>query len=139
MLPDTSREELAPGKGSDTLLCWGLALLAFALPLVLFPGCTDFYTIPKTLLLHVVVLGGLLRVAGPGRSDKMRISITPLSLPLLAVLGVGLVSLVGARFPWAGVEAAWRLWNGVVLYHLAVAVFSFVVPSSSPWRYLSYR
>ena len=126
MLPDSSREEPASWGRSDPLLHWGLAFLAFALPLVLFPGGTDFYTIPKTLLLHVVVLIGLLRVAGPGRNDKTCISITSLSLPLLAMLGVGLVSLVGARFPWAGVEAAWRLWNGIVLYHLAVVAFSFV-------------
>jgi O-antigen ligase len=132
MSPAPSREEVALGEGSDRLLCWGLALLAFALPLVLLPGCTDFYTIPKTLLFHVVVLGGLLRVAGPGRSDETRIAVTPLSLPLLAILGVGLVSLIGSRFPWAGVEAAWRLWNGILLYHLAVLVFSFA-PARRPF------
>jgi len=131
MLADTSQEELASGKGSDTLLCWGLVFLAFALPLVLLPACTDFYTIPKTLLLHVVVLTGLLRVAGPARNDRTRICLTSLSLPLLAMLGIGLASLVGARLPWAGVEAAWRLWNGIVLYHLAVAAFSFA-PARRP-------
>jgi len=126
MLPDTSRGELASWSGSDPLLRWGLAVLAFTLPLVLLPSCTDFYTIPKTLLFHVVVLIGLLRVAGRGRNDKTRISITSLTPPLLAMLGVGLVSLVGARFPWAGVEAAWRFWNGILLYHLAVVAFSFM-------------
>ena len=122
MLPTARREEIAAPQGTDPLLAQGLVLLAFTLSLVIFPASTDFYTVPKTLLLHVVILLGLLRTVGPGR--KTQIPLTPLSLPLFSLLGVGLLSLLGATFPWAGVEAAWRLWNGILLYHLAASAFA---------------
>lgn len=124
MLPAACREGMAAPEGTDPLLARGLALLAFALPLVLFPGSTDFYTVPKTFLLHVAILLGLLRAAGRGARGGARIPLTPLSLPLLALLGVGLLSLAGAASPWAGVEAAWRLWNAILLYHLAALAFA---------------
>jgi O-antigen ligase len=122
MLPTKRREGIAEPQGADLLLARGLILLACVLPLVIFPASTDFYTVPKTLLLQAVILLGVLRIAGPGRT--VRIPFTALSPPLLAMLGIGLLSLFGAPFPWAGVEAAWRLWNGILLYHLAVLVFS---------------
>jgi O-antigen ligase len=99
-------------------------LLAFALPLVFLPIFSDFYTVPKMFLLQVAILLGLLRVAGRPPETRAAIPLTPLSLPLAAFLGVGLLSLGGAAFPWAGIEAAWRLWNGILLYHLAVVALA---------------
>lgn len=124
MLSPARAEAIAAAPGGDPLLARGIALLAFALPLIFLPIASDFYTVPKTFLLHVAILVALLRVAGPGPGVGARIPLTRLSAPLLAVLGVGLLSLPGAAFPWAGVEAAWRLWNGILLYHLAVLVFA---------------
>jgi O-antigen ligase len=111
-------------RGTDPFLGRGMALLAFALPLVLLPPSSDFYTVPKTFLLYVAILLGLLRVAGRASENRASIPLTPLSLPLLILLGVCLLSLLGAAFPWAGIEAAWRLWNGILLYHLAVAALT---------------
>ena len=99
-------------------------MLAFALPLVFLPAFSDFYTVPKMFLLHVAILLGLLRVAGRPSETRAAIPLTPLSLPLVAFLGVGLLSLSGATFPWAGIEAAWRVWNGILLYHLAVVALA---------------
>jgi len=129
MLRSACRKEIAEPQGTDLLLAQGLVLLAFTLPLVIFPASTDFYTVPKTLLLHVVILLGVLRTVGPG--GKTQIPFTSLSLPLFAMLGVGLLSLLGAIFPWAGVEAAWRLWNGILLYHLAALAFA--APQARRW------
>jgi O-antigen ligase len=120
MLPSARREVMDAPRAADPFLGRGIALLAFALPLVLLPAASDFYTVPKIFLLHVAILLGLLRVAGRASENRASIAPTPLSLPLLILLGVCLLSLLGAAFPWAGVEATWRLWNGILLYHLAV-------------------
>jgi O-antigen ligase len=129
MLWFARHEKNAESQGSDLLLAQGLVLLGFALPLAIFPASTDFYTVPKTLLLHLVILLGILRLVGPG--GKTQIPLTPLSFPLFALLGVGLLSLLGASFPWAGIEAAWKLWNGILLYHLAALAFA--APQARRW------
>jgi len=119
MRPDTRPEGITERQESDPLLAQGPALLAFALPLVFLPIFSDFYTVPKMFLLQITILLGLLRVAGRPSETRVAIPLTPLSLPLAAFLGIGLLSLRGATFPWAGIESAWRLWNGILLYHLA--------------------
>lgn len=120
MFPSARRDVMDAPQATDAFLGRAIALLAFAIPLVLLPAASDFYTVPKIFLLQVTILLGLLRVAGRGAGNREAIFLTPLSAPLLAVLGAGLLSLIGATFPWAGIEAAWRLWNGILLYHLAV-------------------
>ena len=118
-------------RGIDPFLGRGIALLAFALPLVLLPAASDFYTVPKTFLLFLAILLGLLRVAGRLSGGRGEVFLTPLSVPLLVLMAVGLLSLLGAAFPWAGIEAGWRLWNGILLYHLAVLALT--PPAARRW------
>ncbi len=109
--------DLSPPVGLVT----GLVLLAFALPLVIFPASTDVFLVPKFFFEQaaVLLLTALVFIQGTIRRS-IPVPRTPLALPALALLAASLLSLRSALNLYEGVNSVFRLVIHLLLFLLVV-------------------
>lgn len=109
--------DLSPPVGLVT----GLVLLAFALPLVIFPASTDVFLVPKFFFEQaaVLLLTALVLVQGTIRGS-IPVPRIPLALPALALLAASLLSLRSTLNLYEGVNSVFRLLIHLLLFLLVV-------------------
>ncbi len=114
----------------NTIIRWGLILVAFATPLLFTPITTDPFEFPKQVFLYSLVL--LLTLAWMARfvlENQVKITKTPLDLPIFLFLVIYILSAIFAPIKYTALVGAFGRFHGgltsiiayILLYYLAVS------------------